>query len=493
MVDSVISQGNAQPGTFIKLSLGVGPQTPGGPRKVLLYGNMTSGGTAAAEKKVEVFSEDDARTKFGAGSELFLMARAAIEANPEVPLYAIPVTESGGTASTGDITVAGTASSGGTVAVDILGERIYVPFANTDVASAVAQAIVDKINEQTDWPVTAAVNGVTPEQVDITAKHKGPRGDYITMRSEVIEGSGITTSDSGTALTGGATTDDPQTALDNVASERHFYHVAPYEDATELGKYQTHVESQAEPTIGKREMVVASSRDTLANTKTLTAALNAALMQVVWHYGADDTPAMIAAAIASRRARQEGIDTAYNFDGEGLRAGTSSLPIKPQNDAANKPEDSEIRSALNSGITPLQTADDGSVGIVRSITTRHQDASSNPDFRVRDSHKVTVAIDFADTVDVGIASRFGSMKADDNPPQGETPPPGVCVPKMVREYLFSVQGDFEGDGKLQNVDEHAAELAVELSKSPEGRFNIVAPIDVIEHAHQFSVDVRQVG
>ena len=108
---SVIPNSYKVPGTFLLVSLAVGPRSAGdAARKVLLFGNKTASGTATVAKTVAVFSEDDAKTLFGRGSELHLMCRAALLANPSVTLFAIPIAESAGASATGTLVYTGPAT-----------------------------------------------------------------------------------------------------------------------------------------------------------------------------------------------------------------------------------------------------------------------------------------------------------------------------------------------------------------------------------------------
>lgn len=56
---SVIPSSNKVPGTFLKVSLGVGPRSSGAsPRHVVLVGNKTTSGSMALLTEVDCFSED---------------------------------------------------------------------------------------------------------------------------------------------------------------------------------------------------------------------------------------------------------------------------------------------------------------------------------------------------------------------------------------------------------------------------------------------------
>src|SRR5262249_45983729 len=156
---------------YIKVSLGVGARASGGDiLYVVLFGNKTSSGSMSVETEYDCFSEDEARSLAGAGSELFWMFKAAIAANPRAAIKLMASTASGGTAASGTITVANAATSAGTVGVTVNGEEIEVPFASGDAATAVAALINTYINNKSDWPVTSAVVSAV---VTLTYRHAG--------------------------------------------------------------------------------------------------------------------------------------------------------------------------------------------------------------------------------------------------------------------------------------------------------------------------------
>lgn len=485
---SIIANSNKVPGTYLKVSLGVGARSGGdNPQHVVCLGNKMSTGSMSVETEYDCLSEDDARTLAGARSELFWMVRAALKANPGVNLKIMAVAESAGAKASGTITVTGTATSAGTIGVEVHGEEIQIPFSNGDANTAVATAINTYVGYMTDWPVTS---GVSSNVVTLTAAQKGPRGNYTRFRARVIDGTGITLAVSGAALTSGATSDDPQNCLDALAGVQRRFLVSPYQDSTNVAKFKTHVDAEDEPLIGHRKLVVAGSLDSLANTTTLATALNFPRVQYVWQENSDVPPSMVAAAFASLRAGYESSDAAHNYDGNVVPG------LYPHYAVADIPTASELASALNNGITPLTSTNSGEVVCVRSITTKSQDGSGNPDYRVLDTHKVSVMDAIAEDWSVAFADRFAGFKASQDPADGESPPPNVATPALVKDLAYSRLKFFEselGYLDLGSVDANVDKLVVQLSGSVSGRFDMSAQIDVIELAHQFAADLRQIG
>lgn len=488
---SVISDANKVPGIYTLVSLGVGPRSNGdSPRIVALVGNMLSTGTATVGVEYDIFSAEDAIPLFGAGSELHMMAAAALTAWSGVSIKCMAITESAGANASGTIVCAGPATANGTVGVSVLGEEIQVAVSSGDSATVIGAAVAAAITAKTNWPVTATASTGT---VTVTAKNKGPRGNFLAVRARVLTYTGVAvTPPSSGFLTGGTTSDDPQPALDTLATVQRRYLVSPYSDATQLAKFKSHLDAQDDPSIGHRRQCIWGSIDTLAGTTTLATGLNFPRMQSAWHYLADQPPSVLAAALAARRAARESsgpTGTGYNFDGEILPG------IKPAFLASSRPNNAQLQSALNNGITPLLAADDGSVSVVRSITCKSRDANSNPDYRVLDTTKVSVTDEVADRVELVMGDRFVSFSASQEPPDGTTAGPGVLTPSMLRDVIYEVNVQAEADRLLESgtAEANKDKILVELSTTAQGRFNYVNPIDVIEGAHQFCGEIRQVG
>lgn len=487
---SVIDTSNKVPGAYLQVSLGVGRRSAGSAaREVLLVGNKTASGSSAVEVVQPLYSLDDARTLFGAGSELFMMAKAAFEANPNVTLHGIAVTESAGTAATGTITLtSGPATAAGTFETWIGGERIVTAIASGDSISDVATAIAADINAVTDLPVTA---GSSLGVVTVTAKLKGPKSNAIRLRTLLTGGTGISHTALNTSLSSGATLDDPQNALDAVAQTHFSYIVASDDDSTNVPKYETHIEAKDEPEVGLRERFFFGSADTLANAITLSDAVNAKRGQLCWHYNGEQTPAMVAAACAAVHAKELTSDRAKPLDGYVVPG------LTPQYSETDRPLNSESISALNNGITPLGTSGGSEVSIVRSITNYSTDSSSNPDYSVLDVSKVEVPDLIADTLEANFLSEFAGFKLDNDPVGSEQPEPGVATPRTIKAWIFGILKDYAAGGsqplQLQNVDEFEELIVVELDVNADGRANAAIPIDVVEGFHQFAADVRQAG
>ena len=162
----------------------------GMPRRLLLIGHKLTAGTATAGQIYTVSTEADAIERFGEGSLLVLMWRAA-KANADLglPIDCIAIAQGGGAVSA-TTTVALTNSAGagagllepGEVMLYIGGVRVSVGVSTTDTQATVATKLIAAINAKISLPVTAATTANTNE-VALTCRWGGPTGNDIDVRA----------------------------------------------------------------------------------------------------------------------------------------------------------------------------------------------------------------------------------------------------------------------------------------------------------------------
>lgn len=176
----------------------------------------------APDIPVLVTSAEDAGDKFGFGFMAHRLAISAFKGSGGVETYVIPQSEAGGSAaSAGTIdfsvttVVAGTLFlyvAGDLVAIAIPAETLGVATTSDDIAILVAAAI----NANSNLPVTATVDGVITDQVDIVAKSKALYGDDIDLSINLGFGQSLPGGMAAVivAMAGGSGTPNIQTALE---------------------------------------------------------------------------------------------------------------------------------------------------------------------------------------------------------------------------------------------------------------------------------------
>ena len=86
-----IPSGLKKPGKYFEFDTRAAVRSlPTNQYNLLVLAQKTSAGTATALERVRVYSDEEASTLFGAGSQCHLMVRAALRANRYVDLYVMP-------------------------------------------------------------------------------------------------------------------------------------------------------------------------------------------------------------------------------------------------------------------------------------------------------------------------------------------------------------------------------------------------------------------
>lgn len=498
MTTSIIDLSNKRPRAFVRVSLGTGPRASGAaPITILLIGNKSASAPTnpmTNDTIEQVFDEDTVIARTGAGSELHRMYRRVTKINQGASIYIGAMAASAGAQATHTTTFTGTATADSTLEVTIGGdEPLQIAIANGDTAATVRAAIISRVNSVIHTPVIASES---TNDVVLTAKHTGPRGNMIRVRTRWVDGTGAgltvtTIAPDGANLSSGATNDSPTNVLAASVAVRFHLTVVGYStvaEATPIGVLTAHIDDSAEPLTGKRGRLILGCVSALATAQTFAFTnVNEERGQIAYAQVANETPAELAAALAARIALGLASDRATNFDGVKLAG------ITQQWAHGDRLTETEITSALNNGLTPIAASGTDMV-IVRSITSKSRTAAGGAvfDYAVLDTHYVDVPDFIADTIEENFAAAFPNAKLGVDI-EGEMPPPGVATANTVRAWCLGLVAPFEND-LLENFD--AVTLAgsrFTRNEVAKGRIDAVLPLDVIELFHQFAVDVRQQG
>lgn len=138
--------------------------------------------TITDEVPALVTSEADAAATYGRGFMLHRLVRAAMAGSVNSETWVIPQAEPGGAVqSAGTVTATGPSTAADTLYLYVAGELVAVALDSGDSSDDIATKIAAAITADLDSPITAVVNGVTTNQVDVTAKSAGPWGDAIKI------------------------------------------------------------------------------------------------------------------------------------------------------------------------------------------------------------------------------------------------------------------------------------------------------------------------
>ncbi len=492
------------PGNYLEISFAQGAASLGtATYPILLLGNKSTAGDATvnsvvygpgAASPLPLSSMADAVARFGQGSELHRMWRRVTKINQVTPIYAVAITESIGSAATQALTFATTATANGTARYYVGDEFVDTPITSGDTAIVIATAVAVSINSKLDWPVTASAGGTAV--CTLTAKNLGLRGNWL-RGSCVISGASVGTTSSITAqafFTGGTTADSSTTALATILPQRFYYIASAAEDSAQMLALITQVNLQAQPVTGIRQRVVAASIDTSGNVNALATTMNSARMELVWMQNADWTPSELAANMAAVYALEEApLAFRCNFSGYGTDPKSQATWLVPPAKSGTTPTRATIAAALNSGVTPIGTSSSGSTYLVKRITTRFK-SGSNLDYRIRDSHKVTVCDRFGDDWLAKCGLEFSGKKLANDPLKGQRTPSGdVITPRVVLASLWQLTEDYSDLEMLQNVGQIKDGTLVIRETSPTSRISCKIPLQTIDICDQICTALDQVA
>jgi phage tail sheath gpL-like len=472
---------------------------------------------------IPVGRQIDCDRLFGQGSELACMFRAYFQNNRANELWCLPVAEPpAGTAATGTITVLTPPYEAGQISLYIAGYPIRINVSATatvnEVASAIANAINDPLEQQKELPVTAvaATNTVT-----LTAKFKGVNGNMISMRDSyygkiggeelpvgltlsyqaTIHGSSPPTQGPSLYLSGGAGIPDFTTAISNLGETEFEYVALPYQDSTTLAQWTYEYGFSDGGRWGwMRQHFGGIFGAVKGKTVATTPAGGSGYSDLVtWGIDVDlpghNSPVYSALGIENTAPSPE-YEWAAAYVGKASRALTndparplqtlhleSMLPA-PHHDLFNL---LELNTLAYSGIATQRTlvASDGPM-IARESTMYQVNAYGFGD----DAFElVTTMATLAKVIRnqrQAITSKYPRHKlADDDTRFG--PGQAIVTPKIIKAELIAEYAIDEFNGLVENLRAFKDHLIVERDPNDPNRVNVLYPPDLINQLRMFAV------
>lgn len=496
------SDTNKVPGFYGEVVYGAGPITAGDiPLVLLICGTKISTGSATADVTIcDIFSETDADTYFGAGSEIAVMCYGALQIEG-VKIKAIASAEAGGAAAgTATITLAGSypPSATGTFNYRIDGVPVTGQITTSDTLSTAADAVVNAINAISHLSVTAAKGAGPAYVVTLTRKSKGARGNQGTLCQDTTQlPSGVTSAiaggssltNGGVFFTGGSGTDNVSNVLTVLASAQYDRIAAAQNDATNAVRWSNWLTTQAGVLVGHRQHACFANNASLAASTTIAqTSINAQRCQYLWYLNSETIPSYIAATFMAYRTQVEQTDPAAIYDGYIL---PGVYPQTAQADWATR--DGTMISALNNSITPIGTNATGGAYIVRSITTKSLTGGGSPDYRTLDTSQAVVPDYVLTVLDLYWTFTYqpNNKRVDSDPAQGQRDrPAGVATPARWNQQVNAQLLTLENQLIITDV---ASNPAVSEFNSTAHRIMSIVPVVPAYGNHQIGISVRQTG
>lgn len=460
--------------------------TPSDVYQTLMFGQMTSDGTATAGKPVTVSTESMAIKLFGRGSMLARMVAAYRNVDSFGQLVVIPLADNdSGVAATGTVTITGTATESGTLNLYVGSTRIQVAVSEDDTASAIGSAIANEITALKDLPVTAtSAEGV----VTLTARNDGTLGNDIrialNLRGEINgettpAGVGVAIE----AMAGG--TKDPTIGTDVIKAmgdERYDFIATPYSDTAVLDTLATEMGDSSGRWSYTRQIyghVYAAKRGTIETLKAFGKARNDQHCTIV---GIEPTlPSGLEEVLAAYVAR-----TSVFISADPARptqtGALTGIMAAPSEDRFLL---TERQTLLTSGIATLTTVS-GAVQIERAITTYQKNSMGDADASYLDSETLHTLAYLLRLMKATITSKYARHKlANDGTRYGAGQ--AIVTPSVIRGELISQYRQLELKGIVENADLFKKYLVVERNADNPNRLDVLFPPDLVNQLRIFAV------
>lgn len=454
------------------------------PYKKLVLGQRTTAGTIAALTPIRVTSAAQAKTYFGAGSLLAQQLESHFANNSFTETWVVALDdEVAGVAATGSILVGGVVAAG-TVSLMLGGRRVRVGVAVTDTLADIASNIVDAITADTDLIVSAAVNGSTAEQVDLTFKHKGETGNDLDIRHSYYDGeslpSGLTLTI--TAMSGGTANPDIDAVWPVIGDEHYHIIDCPYRDAANLTALETELSDRKHGLRMIEAVAFTAAIGTHGALGTLGDSRNHAWVSIMGASGSPTPTWVWSAAVSAQVAYHANIDQARPFQTLPL---VDVLPPKPE-DRFTK---NERNLLLYDGISTFTVDAGGVVRIERLITTYKTNPQGAEDPAYLDVNSPLTLGYIRYDWNAYIARHYPRHKlADDGTRFGQGQK--VITPKIGRAEALARFRVWEAKGLVEGFEQFKQDLIVERNQADVNRMDWMLPPNLM---NQFRVGGVQIG
>ncbi|AUZ85790.1 phage tail sheath subtilisin-like domain-containing protein, partial [Methylophaga nitratireducenticrescens] len=337
--------------------------------------------------------------------------------------------------------------------------------ASGDTAAEIATAITAAITAATDQPVTATVNGGTPEQIDLTCRWKGETGNDLDLRlSYYDESQPESVSLSFTAMSGGTANPDIDDVFIAIGDQWFNWMVMPYTDTANLVALETELDSRWGPMrqIGCRAF--SAYKGTHSETGTFGSNRNPVHVTSLGTNNAPEPPYLWASVNGIQGAKHLAIDPARQ-----LR--TIPLPgLKPPK-LEDRWTDAERNLLLFDGISTYTVDHGGVVRIERQITMYQENELGFADDSYLDINTPETLERIRYEQRAMVAQKYPRHKlADDDydVPVGQA----IMQPKLAKVEFLALYKEFELKGWVQDYDGYKETFTAQINDDDPDRLDI---------------------
>lgn len=486
IVFDTIPGGLREGGIFIEIDTSMAASgLPQMARKLLLIAQKLPTGTVIANTPVRFTSDSDAKSLFGQGSMLALMAAATEKVKAlygPVDTWAIALDDlPAGVAATGTFAISGTVTQSNVLAVYIGGVLVQAAATINDTAAMLATKLAAAINANPDLPVTAtaAVGTVT-----VTAHNKGLCGNGIELATSYYQEdalpAGITVVV--TAMAAGAGNPDVTSALAAISEDWFYSIVCPYTDSPNLLVLEGDMASRWGGMNMKTGHIFNAYDGIHSALTTWGNGRNSAHM-TTWGLKACPTWAPVRAAACAAVCEFNGaVDPALP-----LRNLVVPGVLAPR--LKDRFTFSERNLLLYDGISTSSVDAGGNVILSRTITN-YQKSTNGADDESLLRLETKWTVDYLRySAKQRISLRFPRHKLTDDD-TNVAPGQKVVKPKLIRAELIALFVEWEQVGLVEDLAQFKRDLLVVRSVTDKDRVNAVIPPNIINQFITFAAAVQ---
>ncbi len=458
-----IPSSTRKPGRYMEFNTRLASSgLPSGERNMVMIAQKTSAGRKAALTPIQVYSETDVISYFGAGSIAHRMYLAANNANKYADISIVALDDAADSAAaTGTVTFTGPATSSGQLDLHIGADVISFAIASAATATDIAAIVKAALDNLPALPVTAvAASGV----LTLTAKNKGTLGNAIIVSAE-ITAPGVTATVA--VMAGGLVDPDLDAGLEAVEAARYHRKVSPFNTKAQLDKLKTHIEFVSGPLEQRGGIGIAGYVGDLEDALPLAEYYGATgRMKIAYVRGIKSLPYEFAASEAAVDISES--DPARPLNGLPL-TGIDAPAIEDRLGRG------EQESCLHGGLTPHEVNSSGELVIVRSISTYTVNAEDVEDDALLDTTSIDT-LDYARAaVEDRMALRFPRSKL-----------PTRLLP-VIEVEIYDVLKEMENLEILEDIDANREKIALEKDLTKRGWLSGAVPLPVVPGLHVFAL------
>lgn len=457
------------------------------PYLALLIGQRIAAGTVAALVPTRITSAAQAKTYFGEGSILHRQAIAFFAENTTTELWAIASDDpDGSNAATGSIEFTGPATSSGTLALYVGGERIQVGVAAGDTSAEIATATTAALASASNLALSAAVNGGNDSLVEFTALNKGILGNDVDIRfnyfdsEETPEGVGFSI----TAMSGGTGVPVFTDIFAALGDEHYNFIAMPYTDSASLSDVSDELTDRADPNRQIEAVACAAKTDTHGNLGTFGDAQNSEFISVINPAGNESpTPDFeTGASYAAIASFQLQVDPARP-----LQTLEMSHVMAPA--VENRFTMQENNILLFDGIATTYVDSSGNVRIQRAITFYKENSIGAADTAYLDVNTLATLSYIRWSVRNRLLLKYPRHKlADDGTKFGAGQK--IATPGTLKAELVSLFSQWELKGLVENATQFIDDLIVERNADDRNRLDILLPPDLVNQLRIMAIQIQ---